>query len=91
MEQRDILGDEFGDHGLHDALNEDFLLGQLFGDDAFVDRLAAGQLVILDALNAIALHVAGAHQHALQSAQTVVVVAVGGRKGDQNFKKETQT
>ena len=80
MEQRDILGNKFWDHGLHDTLDEDLLLGELFGDDAFVDCFAARQFVIFDALNAVALHVASAHQHALQSAQTVVVVTVEERK-----------
>ena len=74
VQQRDILCDEFGHHSFHDALDEDFLFRKLFGDDAFVDFLSSRQLLVLYALNAVALNVSGAHQHTLQRAQTVVVV-----------------
>jgi len=55
------------------------LLGQVLCDLVLVDDLPALPLLPLDALDAFALHVAGADQHALERAQAEVVVALGGQ------------
>ena len=86
VQQRDILCDEFGHHSFHDALDEDFLFRKLFGDDAFVDFLSSRQLLVLYALNAVALNVSGAHQHTLQPTVVVVTERRKQRISTENIK-----
>ena len=53
------------------------LLGQVLCDLILVHVLAALPLLPLDALDALALHVTRADQHALQGSQPEVVVTLG--------------
>ena len=52
----------------------DLLLGDLLSNGRLVDWFAARRQVLLDALDAVALDVAGRDEHRLERAQTEVVV-----------------
>ena len=67
------------------------LLGQVLGDLVLVYVFSAPPLLPLDALDALALHVTRADQHALQRSQAEVVVTLGRKLLVAQSEERTRT